>query len=243
MSKTIAVFGAGPGLGTSVARRFGREGYRVALVGRRPEPLEALVGVLAAEGIEAAAFPADVTDLAAIPEVIGAIRARFGSIDAVQYAPVSSEGGFIPAAELSAEALAPLLQLYLLAPVEVVRAVLPEMLERGDGVILVGQGASAVVPQPQMSGVGPVMAATRNWLASLNAELAPRGVYAGTIAIAAMIERSAAHTALTSGAVTFDLPDGVELPVVDPDELADILWDLATKRDRVEVVHPQGVWA
>ena len=32
MSKTIAVFGAGPGMGRSVARRFGREGFQVALV-------------------------------------------------------------------------------------------------------------------------------------------------------------------------------------------------------------------
>ncbi|MDT7605605.1 MAG: hypothetical protein QOG96_108 [Pseudonocardiales bacterium] len=30
----------------------------------------------------------------------------------------------------------------------------------------------------------------------------------------------------------------VELPVVDPDELADLAWDLTLKRDRVEVIHP-----
>jgi NAD(P)-dependent dehydrogenase (short-subunit alcohol dehydrogenase family) len=35
MSKTIAIFGAGTGLGISTARRFGREGYQVALIGRR----------------------------------------------------------------------------------------------------------------------------------------------------------------------------------------------------------------
>jgi hypothetical protein len=30
----------------------------------------------------------------------------------------------------------------------------------------------------------------------------------------------------------------VELPVVDPDELGGVAWDLALKRDRVEVIHP-----
>jgi short-subunit dehydrogenase len=237
MSRTIAIFGAGPGLGTAVARRFGREGYRVALVGRRPEPLEALVATLAQEGIEAAAFPADLRDLDAIPPLVAAITERFGSIDVLQYAP-TGEGGFVPAAELSAQALRPLLELYLLAPVEVVRAVLPQMLQRGDGAILVAHGASAVQSPPGMSGPGQAMGAARNWVYGLNAELAPRGVYAGTIAIAAMIADSAAHAALTSGAI--DLPEGVELPVVDPAELADVLWDMVTRRDRVEAVLPEG---
>ncbi|WP_244561500.1 hypothetical protein [Ensifer aridi] len=38
--KTIAVFGAGTGLAPSLATRFGREGYKVALVARRAAPLE-----------------------------------------------------------------------------------------------------------------------------------------------------------------------------------------------------------
>jgi short-subunit dehydrogenase len=169
---------------------------------------------------------------------VAAIRARFGRIDVIQYAPVSPETGFTPAAELTAEALRAWLDLYLLAPVELVRAVLPELLERGDGAILVGHGATAVAPQPQMSGVGPAMAATRNWLYSLHGELAPRGVYVGTIAVAAMIARSAAHEALTSGQISFDLPEGVELLTVDPDDLAELLWQMTTRRDRVELVHP-----
>ena len=37
MPKSIAVFGAGPGLGQAVARRYAREGYAVTLVGRRQE--------------------------------------------------------------------------------------------------------------------------------------------------------------------------------------------------------------
>ena len=57
MSKVIAVFGAGTGLGVSVARRFGREGYRVALVARRAEQLTALVTTLGAEGIDPAGIP------------------------------------------------------------------------------------------------------------------------------------------------------------------------------------------
>ena len=53
MSKTIAVFGAGPGMGRSVARRFGREGFRVALVARNQERLAAFTEELAGDGIDA----------------------------------------------------------------------------------------------------------------------------------------------------------------------------------------------
>jgi short-subunit dehydrogenase len=108
------------------------------------------------------------------------------------------------------------------------------MLERGDGAILVGHGHTAIAPRAHMSGVGPAMAAMRNYLYSLHDELAGSGIYVGTLAITAMIARSAAHNALTSGAI--EMPG--EYPVVDPDELADRLWELATARDDVELVHP-----
>ena len=49
--KTIAVFGAGPGLGRGIARRFGREGYQVALVGRRQEALDEIAGELRDDGV------------------------------------------------------------------------------------------------------------------------------------------------------------------------------------------------
>jgi NAD(P)-dependent dehydrogenase (short-subunit alcohol dehydrogenase family) len=52
-TKTIAVFGVGPGMGRSVARRFGREGFQVALVARNQTRLDAFTAELAAEGITA----------------------------------------------------------------------------------------------------------------------------------------------------------------------------------------------
>jgi hypothetical protein len=42
--------------------------------------------------------------------------------------------------------------------------VLPEMQERGSGAILIAHGATAAHPMAEMSGVGPVMAATRNYV-------------------------------------------------------------------------------
>ncbi|MFD8377170.1 SDR family NAD(P)-dependent oxidoreductase [Streptomyces sp. NPDC059679] len=244
MSKVIAVFGAGTGLGVSVARRFGREGFRVALVARRKDALDTLVGRLADEGIEAAAFPADLTDTAQVSALIGAIRDRFGRIDVVEYGPIGGDQLFTPAKDLDARTLERLSRLFLLTPVEVVRAVLPEMTERGDGAILLSHGGSAVRPAPCMSGLGPVMAAARNYLYSLSGELADTGVYAATLTVNAVIDGSELADfgrklyAEAADAADADAPTATEIPSVDPDDLAECYWDMYTHRDRVEEARP-----
>jgi len=239
MSKVIAIFGAGTGLGISIARRFGREGFRVALVARRQDRLDALVARLADDGIEAAAFPADLTEPTQARAAVDAIRARFGRIDVVEYGPVPAGQGFTSATELDAAALQALIPLFLLTPVEVVRSVLPEMIERGDGAFLLTQGFSAVMPSPHFSGPGPVMAAARNYLYSLNGELTDTGVYAGTLAVAAGIARSENAPTVPDAADATTAFEGVEFPIVDPDDIAECYWDMYTRRDRVEQVYPE----
>ncbi|MER5802149.1 SDR family NAD(P)-dependent oxidoreductase [Streptomyces mirabilis] len=241
MPKVIAVFGAGTGLGTSVARRFGREGFRVALVARRKDRLDTLVARLADEGIEAAAFPGDLSQPTGVPALVDAIRDRFGRIDVVEYGPISGDQSFTPATRLDAATLEGLSRLLLLTPVEVFRTVLPEMTERGDGALLMTTGYSAVQPMPHLSGVGPVMSAARNYLYSLNGELADTGVYVGTLSIAASIDRSEMSeiaAAAQADAGTAEPSGGGAFPTVDPDELAHHYWDMYTKRDRVEQIHP-----
>lgn len=231
--KTIAIFGAGTGLGSSLATRFGREGYRVALVARRAAPLEARVAELARAGIEAAAFPADLTQLDGIPTLVRSIEERFGSIDVAIYSPVGHVG-FVPAVELDASKLQAMANIFAFSPVEVAHTVLSGMLARGDGAIVIVGGLTAVVPMAGLSGVGPLMAAARNYVFTLNAEVAPRGVYAGTVNIGAVIEHSAGLQAMTAGGRTLD----PRYPLINPDDIAQEIWTLVTRRDRVEAILP-----
>jgi len=233
MSKTIAIFGAGTGLCISTARRFGREGYQVALVGRRAHALGMLVDQLTEQGIDVAAFPADLAQTSSVPKLICEISIRFGGIDVVAYSPVSTNS-FIPATEMTADVMQSFLNLYLLTPVEIVRQVLPSMIEQRHGAILMTLGSSAVHPSPFMSGVGPAMAAVRNYLHSLHGEVADKGVYVGTLLVGALILGSAWHRELSSG--ESGVPAGVAS--VDPDLLATVLWDLFSRRDRIEAVLP-----
>ena len=243
MSKVIAILGAGTGLGISLVRRFGRENFRVALVARRKDRLDALVSELTGEGIEAAAFAADLEEPGDVRALIDAIRARFGRIDVVEYGPVGSTETFFSATDLDATLLERLARLLLLTPVEVFHRTLAEMIARGDGAILMTTGYSAVQPVPYMSGPGVAMAAARNYVYALNGELAESGVYAGTLAVAASINRSAmAESAATAIAADVEL-SGVQLPTVDPDELANVYWSMYVRRNQVELVHPRpALW-
>jgi meso-butanediol dehydrogenase / (S,S)-butanediol dehydrogenase / diacetyl reductase len=77
MARTAIVTGAGTGIGRAVARSLAADGYGVALVGRRPEPLEEL----AAELPDALATPADVSDADAVRRAVGEVVERFGGLD------------------------------------------------------------------------------------------------------------------------------------------------------------------
>lgn len=229
---TIAIFGAGPSLGMAVARRFGREGFRVALVARTGDRLNAMASELADDGIEAAGFPADLTDSAAATAAADAIEARFGPVDVLEYSPTPGSGGprALPS-QIDAATVAPLLDKHVFTPVALVQRVLPGMLERGDGALLFALGASARYPMPRLASGGMIGAALRSYAHALNAELAPRGVYAGTLLIGALISGSAAHR----DAAAWSADTGVqELPVVTAGDLAGRYWDMYLKRDRPE---------
>jgi len=79
--KVAIITGAGSGIGRAVALAFLRDGYRVALAGRRAEPLHEtaqLAGVPAAQFL---AVPTDVTDARAVHELFGRTYQGFGRLD------------------------------------------------------------------------------------------------------------------------------------------------------------------
>jgi len=84
MTKPVAlVTGAQRGIGAAIARKLGKAGFALAVAARSAEPLKAFAGELAAEGIEAEAFPCDVSDAAQVDAMFKAIQEKFGRLDAV----------------------------------------------------------------------------------------------------------------------------------------------------------------
>ena len=240
--KTIAIVGAGPALGMSLARRFGGEGLQVGLVARRQEQLDAFVDELGAAGISAAAFPADVTKRTELKDALVRIEQELGPIDVLAYNPTPDSDSLADASSLTVDNVMHQIDYSLLGAVAAVEVVLPGMLERGDGALLFTGGLSAKLAVPSHANAGLALAAQRNLAHVLNYGLADKGIYAGTITVAGIITGSAAGE-LISGF----MEDASALAplLVDPDTMADIYWDMVATRDRVEEVvgSPEAVEA
>lgn len=76
---TLAIVGAGPGLGAAVARRFGREGFAIALVSRDQAKLDAMAAELVDDGVTARGYSADVRDAAALEAALTTAADDLGS--------------------------------------------------------------------------------------------------------------------------------------------------------------------
>ena len=79
--KTAIVTGAGTGIGKAVTLALLRNGYKVALAGRRKEPLEAVAASAGAASANALAVPTDVGNPASVAALFAEVKARFGRLD------------------------------------------------------------------------------------------------------------------------------------------------------------------
>ena len=221
---TIALVAAGPRLGLSLGKIFGSHGFDVALIARSPERLSELTGKLAAEGVTAASFPADVTDRPALTAALESAAGQFGGIGVLHY---SSPGAgstealrSTGALDVTVDNLQPQIECICHGAITATRAVLPAMLAAGAGTLLYTTGASSVTPASVFASAGMAGAALRKWALTLNRAMAGTGVYAGHIAIGTWI-------AGTPGA-----PAGT--PLKEPDDIARLYWDLHASHEPAE---------
>src|SRR5258708_17612952 len=82
---TAFVLGIGPGLGSSVARRFARGGFSVALMARSRGNLDPVQSAIAATGASAAAFEVDAGDPRSMSDAFDAAKRAIGPADVFVY--------------------------------------------------------------------------------------------------------------------------------------------------------------
>jgi NADP-dependent 3-hydroxy acid dehydrogenase YdfG len=217
----IAIVGAGPGLGSSLGKVFGTRGFDVALISRGKANLDVLAAGLTEKGITAEGFAADVADAASLTAALEAAAARFGRIDVLEFSPYAGLVRVNPA-DVTVDNLRPAIEELLYGAVTATQAVLPAMLEAGSGTLLYTTGGGAITPYPFLATLNAAQAALRNWARNLHDTLAERGIYAGTVAVNAMIADNP--------------PAGI--PAIAPDDLAQAYWNLHARRDHAEVILP-----
>jgi short-subunit dehydrogenase len=195
MGKTILVVGFGPGISNAVAEKFGSSGFAVALVGRSQERLAGGVKALKAKGIEAAAFPADAGDPAAIRAVVGKARAALGPIAVLLWnAYGGSETGDLLTAD--AAAVRGVFDVAVVGLLAAVQEALPDLKESKEGAVLVTNGAfGEIAPQidefavsSKAMGLALANAAKHKLVGLLARRLKGDGVYVGEVMVAGIIK-------------------------------------------------------
>ncbi|MEV6215590.1 SDR family oxidoreductase [Nocardia sp. NPDC051833] len=231
---TLAIFGYGPGLGAGTAREFGRNGFRVAVIGRDPAAAAERAAALRADGVEAEPFAADITDSAQLTEVVARVEEKLGPIEVAVHA--AAAGMSIRAESTRAvdrRSLELPFALKVYSSIELGRALLPGMLARGRGALLFSSGASEANLQPYLANMGVALGAQRAYVRQLAAELDGTGVYVGLLAIGALIEHSAVQLEIDAHPEL--IPDGLVLPRIGNAELGARYWRMYAERDAVEV--------
>ena len=96
-NKVAVVTGAGTGIGKAVTLALLRDGYCVALAGRRREPLERTAAE-AGRAARALVVPADVSDAGSVQTLFAAVQESFGRVDLL----FNNAGIFVPGVEIDA---------------------------------------------------------------------------------------------------------------------------------------------
>ncbi len=175
----MIVTGASSGIGRALALRLGAEGYRVGLIARRRDELEAATATITAAGGAAVAAVADVGDRAALRAAIAVVESRLGPVDVM----VANAGFGAPTRldPLNTPDVEQTIRVNVLGVIYSIEAVLPGMLARGRGHLLAISSLAAFKGLPGESAYCASKAAVNAYMEGLRIALRPKGVVVTTV--------------------------------------------------------------
>ncbi len=175
--RTALVTGASRGIGAAIAAALDRSGARVALVARNRPALEAVAAEMSNDPV---VLEADLADPDVPAGLVREAGERLGAIDVlVNNAAVAARA---PTTELDAALVDRLYAVNVRAPLLLIAALVPGMIERGHGAIVSVSSSSAITGTPRRAAYaatkGAIDAATR----SLAMELGQHGIRVNSVA-------------------------------------------------------------
>ena len=133
-SRIALVTGAGSGIGRAIAEKLAQNGERVVVNDVNPETADEVVARIKEWGGEAAAAPGDVSDAESVQRIVAATHEAYGSPEIlVNNAGFLQQKRFV---DLTVEDFDRMIAVHLRGTFLCTRAVLPEMLSRGSGIIV-----------------------------------------------------------------------------------------------------------
>jgi len=168
------ITGASSGIGEAIARRLAGVGHRAFLLARGAERLDRVAAELSGDGAEAVAIECDLTDPDARAAAIAAIRGSGAEVDVLVNCAGFATGG--PFAEADPEREIAQVRLLVEAPVALVSAFLPAMVERRRGAILNVASSAGLEVVPYSAGYTGAKHHARAFSQALHYEVKRSGV-------------------------------------------------------------------
>ncbi|MFK7964274.1 MAG: SDR family NAD(P)-dependent oxidoreductase [Burkholderiaceae bacterium] len=188
MKPVCMVLGAGAGIGGHVARRFARAGYHANVCRRSDQQgLDKLIQEIQVAGSEASGTLLNAVKPDAIETHVAAVEANTGPIEVAVY-NLGAQIGDHGLGDTSAKAFEVGWRLGTFGLFRLAQAVVPPMLSRGHGVLLVTSSTAAMRGNPGQHSHAAAMGGRRMLCQSLNAELAPKGIHVVHIIIDGMVD-------------------------------------------------------
>lgn len=170
---TVFITGATSGFGAAAARRFAAAGSRVIATGRRIDRLEELQQELGADRCHIAEM--DVRERASIDAVLAGLPQPFAAVN-VLLANAGLALGLEPAYETRQSDWEEMIDTNVKGLAQTVRAVLPGMVERGEGHVITSGSAAGDFPYPGGSAYGGTKAFVKQFALALRADLQGKNV-------------------------------------------------------------------
>lgn len=171
--KIALVTGGGGGIGRGIALALARRGAHVVVVGRGGEALLATAATIMALGVRGLPIPMDITDPAARPRLIAAVKAELGGLDVLVHSAGVLNGG--PLAARTAMDVECTIATNLTAAIDLTRLAQPELEHRRGALVCVGS-AMAFVPMPNATLYAASKAGLHGFVQACRYELEPAGV-------------------------------------------------------------------
>jgi short-subunit dehydrogenase len=181
--KLLLIVGAGPGISLHTAIKFGKEGFKVALISRSMESLQKHVNELKNDGIAAEGFTGDASSEESLKAAIDQVIQAHGKIDVLLYNAAAGTPG--KPTTLNSDQLVRDFKISVAGALTSVQAVMPHM---ENGTILLTGGGLALHPYADYASLAIGKAGIRNLAYSLHQELSPKGIYVGTLTIKGFVQ-------------------------------------------------------
>jgi NAD(P)-dependent dehydrogenase (short-subunit alcohol dehydrogenase family) len=214
-SNVAVVLGVGPGLGAAVAHRFAREGFAVGLMARNSQQLTQIQSEIEQSGGKALSVTVDATDPASVKAAFEQVRSQLGSPEVFVY----NAGAFKMAGilELTPEQFESSWKVNCFGAFLAVQQVLPAMVERGGGTILLTGATAAVRGSAKFAALAVGKFGLRALAQSLAREFGSQGIHVAHIIIDGMINTPRVR-AMAS--------EREEHTLVSPEAIAQTYWQL-----------------